>query len=178
MFPWNSSSFYLNSCSQVCQWTTGCPEISQLNRELRFQPLSVASERAFSSLFQEHNFEYFKILGNRNKLPWVWITNSMFLLFTQSFCICTEFSHMVLTLKWNAFHLTHDRWNNSLAYLAYLKLLLFLPGILIPACASSSPAFLVMYSAYKLNKHSDNIQPWRTPFPVWKQSVVPCPVNS
>ena len=27
------------------------------------------------------------------------------------------------------------------------------PGILIPAYASSSPAFLMMYSAYKLNKH-------------------------
>ena len=34
----------------------------------------------------------------------------------------------------------------------YLKLLVFLQAILIPACASSSPAFLMMYSAYKLNK--------------------------
>ena len=33
------------------------------------------------------------------------------------------------------------------------------PAILIPACASSSPAFLMMYSAYKLNKQSGNIQP-------------------
>ena len=33
-----------------------------------------------------------------------------------------------------------------------------------------------MYSAYKLNKQSDNIQPCRTPFPIWNQSVVPCPV--
>ena len=31
-----------------------------------------------------------------------------------------------------------------------------------------------MYSAYKLNKQGDNIQPWRTPFPIWNQSVVPC----
>ena len=35
---------------------------------------------------------------------------------------------------------------------AYLRLLVFLPAILIPACASSSPAFCRMYSAYKLNK--------------------------
>src|SRR5574340_1208481 len=35
---------------------------------------------------------------------------------------------------------------------AYLRLLTFLPEILIPVCASSSPAFLMMYSAYKLNK--------------------------
>ena len=42
---------------------------------------------------------------------------------------------------------------------AYLRLLIFLPAILIPPCASSSPAFLMMYSAYKLNKQGDNIQP-------------------
>ena len=33
-----------------------------------------------------------------------------------------------------------------------------------------------MHSAYKLNKQGDNIQPWHTPFPIWNQSVVPCPV--
>ena len=59
---------------------------------------------------------------------------------------------------------------------AYLRLLIFLLAILIPACASSSPAFLMMYSAYKLNKQGDDIQPWCTPFPIWNQSVVPCPV--
>ena len=26
----------------------------------------------------------------------------------------------------------------------------------------------------QLNKQGDNIQPWRTPFPSWNQSVVPC----
>ena len=49
---------------------------------------------------------------------------------------------------------------------AYLRLLIFLPAILIPACVSSSQAFLMMYSAYKLNKQGDNMQPWRTPFPI------------
>ena len=44
------------------------------------------------------------------------------------------------------------------------------------SCASSSSAFHMMYSAYKLNKQGDNIQPWRTPFPIWNHSVVPCPV--
>ena len=48
---------------------------------------------------------------------------------------------------------------------AYLKLLISLPTILIPACDSSTLAFHVMYSAYKLNKPGDNIQPCRTPFP-------------
>ena len=59
---------------------------------------------------------------------------------------------------------------------AYLRLLILLPAILIPACASSSPEFLMMYSAYKLNKQGDNIQPWRTPFSIGNQSVVLCPV--
>ena len=50
---------------------------------------------------------------------------------------------------------------------AYLRLLIFFLAVLIPARASSSPAFWMMYSAYKLNKQGDNIQPWRTPFPMW-----------
>ena len=59
---------------------------------------------------------------------------------------------------------------------AYLRLLIFLPAILIPSCASSSLAFHMMYSAYILNKQVDNIYPWPTPSPIWNQSVVPCPV--
>ena len=59
---------------------------------------------------------------------------------------------------------------------AHLSLLIFLPAILIPACASYLPAFCVMFSAYKLNKQGDNIQPQCTPFPISNQSVVPCPV--
>ena len=43
---------------------------------------------------------------------------------------------------------------------AYLRLLIFLPAILILACVSSSQAFHMMYSGYKLNKQDDNIQPW------------------
>ena len=39
---------------------------------------------------------------------------------------------------------------------AYLRLLILLLAILIPACASSSPVFLMMYSVYKLNKQGDN----------------------
>ena len=56
---------------------------------------------------------------------------------------------------------------------AYLRLLIFLPAFLIPACASSRPVFLMIN---KLNKQGDSFQPWRTPFPIWNQSVVPCPV--
>ena len=46
----------------------------------------------------------------------------------------------------------------------YLRLLIFFPAILIPACDLSSLAFHMMYSACKLNMQGDNIQPWYTPF--------------
>ena len=48
---------------------------------------------------------------------------------------------------------------------AYLRLLIFLPAILIRTYDSSS-TFCKMYSEYKLNKQGDNIQPWCTPFPI------------
>jgi len=41
---------------------------------------------------------------------------------------------------------------------AFMRLLIFLPAIVIPACSSSSLAFHMIYSAYKLNKHGSNIQ--------------------
>ena len=58
---------------------------------------------------------------------------------------------------------------------ADLRLLVFLTAIWIPVYASSSPVFHMMYSAYKINKQGDNRQPWCTPFPIWNQSIVPCP---
>ena len=88
---------------------------------------------------------------------------------------------------WVLSQLFHSRL--SLSSRGYLVLLRFLhkgdvicisevidisPCNLIPACASSSPAFHMMYSAYKLIKQDENIQPWCTPFPIWNQSVVPC----
>ena len=39
-----------------------------------------------------------------------------------------------------------------------------------------SPAFHIMYSEYKLNKQSDSIKPWQTPFSILNQSVVLCPL--
>ena len=55
-------------------------------------------------------------------------------------------------------------------------LFIFLPAILIPACASSSPAVHMVCPSYKLNKLGVNIQPWHTPFPIRNQSVVLCVV--
>ena len=59
---------------------------------------------------------------------------------------------------------------------ACLRLLIFPQVILIPTCAPSSPEFQMMYSACKLNQQGDDIQPWHTPFPIWNQFVVQCPV--
>ena len=43
----------------------------------------------------------------------------------------------------------------------------------MPDCASSSPAFHTMYSAYTLNKLGDNIHPSHTPFPILNLFVAP-----
>ena len=57
---------------------------------------------------------------------------------------------------------------------AYLRLLILLPAILIPAWfIQSSISHDVLF--IKINKQGDNIQPWRTAFPIWNHSVVPCP---
>ena len=48
-----------------------------------------------------------------------------------------------------------------------MRLLLFLLAILILPCDSSSPVFHMMYSACKLNKQGDSIQPWHIPFQFW-----------
>ena len=56
---------------------------------------------------------------------------------------------------------------------SYLRFLIFLPVILIPACNSFSPAFYMMCSAYNLNKQGNNKQPCSIPFSILNQSVVP-----
>ena len=53
------------------------------------------------------------------------------------------------------------------------ELLMFLPPILILACNSPSPAFLMMCSVYRLNKQGESRQPCHTPFSILNQSVVP-----
>ena len=55
---------------------------------------------------------------------------------------------------------------------AFLRLLMFLLPILILACNSSSPAFLMMCSAYRLNKKVDTRSCLNTLFSILNQSVV------
>ena len=62
-----------------------------------------------------------------------------------------EFFHSLLSLS------SRSSSSSSLSTIrvvssAYLRLLIFLLAILIPACASSSLVFFVMYCVYKLNK--------------------------
>ena len=57
---------------------------------------------------------------------------------------------------------------------AYLRLLTFPLALVIPAFKSSSPAFHMMYSAYKLNKPGDNIHLWCTPFSILIEFVFMC----
>ena len=81
------------------------------------------------------------------------------------------------TFSLSSFTLIKRLFSSSLSAIrvvssAYLRLLMFLPAILIPACASSSPAFLLMDSAHKLNKQGDNIYPWHTPFTIKNQSLL------
>ena len=70
------------------------------------------------------------------------------------------FSFTFIKRLFSSSHLSAIRVVSS----AYLRFMIFLPAILIPACASSSLAFHMMYSSFKLNKQGDNIQPWHTPF--------------
>ena len=96
------------------------------------------------------------------------------------FLTCIQISHEVGQVVWYTHLLKNFPWfvvnHIRVVSFAYLKLFIFLLAILIPACASYSPAFLMMYFAFKLNKQGDNIQSWRTTFPIWNQSVGPCPV--
>ena len=56
---------------------------------------------------------------------------------------------------------------------AYLRLLIFLPEILILAWNSSGLASQMTYCVYKLNQQGDNILSWLTPFSILNQSIVP-----
>ena len=56
---------------------------------------------------------------------------------------------------------------------AYMRLVIFLPAVLISSCNLFSPAFHMMCSVYKLNKQGDNKQSSRTPFSILNQLVVP-----
>ena len=57
---------------------------------------------------------------------------------------------------------------------AYLRLLIFLPAVLIPAFNSSSQHF-ARCTLHMLNKQGDSVQPGHSPFPILNQSIVSFP---
>ena len=104
-------------------------------------------------------------------LPWSDRTGGMILVFSMlNFKPAFSFSFFTLIKRlFSSSSLSVIRVVSS----AYLRLLIFLLAILIPACDSSSLAFHKRYSAYKLNKQGDNTQPCFTPFPILNYSIVP-----
>ena len=120
-----------------------------------------------------HCFHFFPIY-----LPWSVGTESMILVFWKlNFILVSwrlslsQLSYSPLSLSsrgsWALLHFLPWGW----CHLSIWGYWYFFPAILIPACASSSPGFLMMYSAYKLNKQGDNILPWHTPLLIWNQSL-------
>ena len=85
-------------------------------------------------------------------LEWVAISFSRMLNFKPTFSL-SSFTFIKRLFSYSLLSVI------SVVSSAYMRLLIFLLTILIPACASFSPAFLMIYSAYKLNKQGDNIQP-------------------
>ena len=81
----------------------------------------------------------------------------------SSFTLKRSFSFTSLSVIW-------------LVSSVYLRLLIFVLEILVLSCDSSSPAFCMIYSSYKLNKQGDNTQLYNTTFPILNKSVVPCQV--
>src|ERR1700733_14177556 len=53
---------------------------------------------------------------------------------------------------------------NNVVSSAYLKLFSIFPAIFTPSVVSSNPAFLIILSAYRLNRKGDKMQPCLTPF--------------
>ena len=85
--------------------------------------------------------------------------------------VCSLFSFTLIKRLFNSSLLSAIR-----VVLSVYQRLIFLPEILIPACNSSSLAFLMICSAYKLNKQGDNKQPKREIillFSILNQSAVP-----
>ena len=58
----------------------------------------------------------------------------------------------------------------------YPRLLIFSQQSWFQLVIHPASAFYMISSVYRLNKQGDNIQPWRTLFPIWNQLIFPRPV--
>ena len=138
---------------------------------------------SFKPIFSLSSFTFIKRLFSSSSLSAIRLVSSAY----QETKMATHSSILAYRIPWTeepggllsmGSHRVGHGWSDlaTAAASAYLRLLICLPAILILPCASSIQAFLMMYSAYKLNKQGDNIQPWCTPFLIRNQSFVPCPV--
>ena len=112
---------------------------------------------------------------------WTSVSTMMSLLFNtlSRFVIaCLRFSFKQ-ALSLSSFTLIKRLFSSSflsaikVASNTYLKLLMFLLHILIPACNSSSPARHMMCASYILNKQGDRRQSCSIPFSILNQLAVP-----
>ena len=88
--------------------------------------------------------------------------------------ILRQLFHSLLSLSSRGSNFSFSLLYGISGITTYLKLLIFLLAILITSSDSSRLALCVMYSTCKLNKQGDNIQPWRTSFPILNQSIFLC----
>ena len=79
-------------------------------------------------------------------MPWSYLF-FFFLVLSQLFHYLPPPHQEVFSFSWFS--------ANRVVSSAYLKLLMFLPPVLIPTCDSFSPEFLKMCSMYRLNKQGD-----------------------
>ena len=86
-------------------------------------------------------------------------------------CASSSLAFLMMS-KWSRSVVSDPQWPHGLQPTRLLHPWNFPGKSTRVGCQLPSP----MYSAYKLNKQGDNIQPWHTPFPIWNQSVVPCPI--
>ena len=84
---------------------------------------------------------------------------------------CEKWKWKLLSHVWLQPHRRYHLWN-SLGQYTGVGSISLLQGI-FPMKGSC-----MMYTAYKLNKQSDNTQSWHNAFPNWKKSVIPCLVLS
>ena len=115
-----------------------------------------------------HYFHFFPI-----SLPWSGGTECHDLSFFECW-VSNQLFHSPLSPSLGVFTLSSSSSLIRVVSSTYLKLLVFLLAVLILLCDLPSPAFHIMYSAYRLNKQGDNIQSCHIPFPILNQSIVPC----
>ena len=122
--------------------------------------LTICSDFGAQKSKVSHYFHCFPIY-----LPWRDGTEAMILFFWM-LNFKSAFSLSSLTLIKRLFS-SSSLSAIRLASSAYLRLLILLLAILIPVYDSSSPAFCMIYSACKLNKQGDIIQPCCTHFSIY-----------